>query len=294
MQSGITNRLPRTEEERAMGKLVEKLHQVSQATGTTIGFLGGRAPAQKPRPAALLVALDVAETALAEAALKAGADGLILTNWTPSGGLGGLKSVLAPKEVVWGVELAAAGTDADVLKRAAEAGAAFAILDPSAPARSLFGEIEKFDLVAGVEMPTSELGLVLIRSQGLLPAQVGLLRPEMAQRDVARMTVADYARLRVVVESLRFPVLLALQAAPDEQDVSTLVHLGIAGLVLKGQGVSAQQLGAQVQALRETLEKTPTPKEDREGVSLAGLMPAPPQAAPGRPQREPEREPEHE
>lgn len=281
-----------------MGKLVEKLHQVSQATGTTIGFLGGRAPAQKPRPAALLVAVDVAETALAEAALKAGVDALILTNWTPSTGLGGLKSVLAPKDVVWGVELAAAsgagGASDDTLKRAAEAGANFAILEPSAAARTLFGEIEKFDLVAAVEMPTSELGLLLIRGQSLLPVQVGVLRPEIAPRDVSRMTVADYARLRLVVESLRFPVLLALQAAPDEGDVSTLVHLGIAGLVLRGQGASAQQLGAQVQALRETLEKTPTPKEDRESVSLAGLMPMPPQGAPGQPQREPQREPERE
>lgn len=278
-----------------MGKLVEKMHSVSQATGTTIGFLGGRAPVQKPRPAALLVAVDVAETALAEAALKGGADGLIVSNWTPSGGLGALKTALGSKDVVWGVELAAAGGGADALKQAAEAGAAFAILDPSAAARSLFEEIEKFDIVAAVEMPTSDMGLLLIRGQSLLPAQAGLLRPEMPARDVARMTVADYARLKLVVESLRFPVLLGLQAAPDEQDVSTLVHLGIAGLVLKGQGGSPQQLGAQVQALREALEKTPAPKEDRENVLLAGLMPsvtAP--AAPGHPQREPEREPEHE
>jgi hypothetical protein len=108
------------------------------------------------------------------------------------------------------------------------------------------------------------------------------------------MTVAEYARLRLVIESLRFPMLLTIQAEPEADDVKTLVHLGIAGLVLQGQGTSAQQFGAQVKALRETLEKTPTPKEDRENVLLAGLMPAQPGMAPTQPQREPEHQPDHE
>jgi hypothetical protein len=283
------------EVEIAMGKLVDKLRQVSQATGTSIGFLGGRGPTQKPRPAALVVSVDIADAAVAEAAVKNGADALILADWTPQAALGAMKSLLGTKDLVWGIDLAAApGADAGLLTRAAEAGAGFALLDPNAAARLLFEEIEKFDLVGAIEMPTSELGLLLIRGQSLLPAQVGLLRPEISPRDVARMTVADYVRLRLVIESLRFPMLLTLQAAPEAEDVKTLVHLGIAGLLLKGQGATAQQFGAQVKALRETLEKTPTPKEERESVLLPGLMPTPQQATPSHPQREPEREPDHE
>lgn len=278
-----------------MGKLVDKLHQVSQGAGSTIGFLGGRTPALKPRPAALLVSVDVADAAVAEAALKNGVDGLILANWTPQVGMGAMKSLLETKDLVWGVELAAAsGAAAGLLKRVAEAGAGFALIEPGGSARLLFEEIEKFDLIGAIELPTSELGLLLIRGQSLLPVQVGLLQPEIAPREVARMTVADYTRLHLVIESLRFPMLLTLQAAPEAEDVKTLVHLGIAGVVLKGQGAAAQAFGAQVKALRETLEKTPAPKEDRENVLISGLMPMPQQATPGQPQREPEREPDHE
>lgn len=279
-----------------MGKLVEKLHQISQATGSTIGFLGGRASAQKPRPDAILVRVDVTDTAVAEAALANGADALIVVDWAPATGLGAMKSIVGGKGVVWGADLAAAsGSQSGLLKELTEAGAAFAVLDASASARLLFEDADKpdrkLDLVGGVEMPSSELGLLLVRAQSLLPVQVGLLRPDIGAREVERMSVGEYARLRLVVESLRFPMLLSLQAAPAEADVATLVHLGIAGVVLPGQAADPQQLGAQIKALRETLEKTPTPKEDRENILISGLMPAAQQ--PGAP-AQPEREPEHE
>lgn len=276
-----------------MGKLVDKLRSVGQSGGSGFGFLGGRTPARKSRPEAIFVRLDVAETAVAEAALGGGADGLILSNWTPTTGLGQMKTVLtssSAKEAIWGVDLgAAAGAQKGLLKELADAGAAFAVLDSSASARLLFADVEKLDLVGAVEIPSSELGLLLVRGQSLLPVQAGLLRPEMGAGELARLTVAEYARLRLVVESLRFPMLLALNAAPADEDVATLVQLGIDGLVLPGQAADPHQLGAQVKALREALEKTPTPKAERENVSLAGLIPSAPHETPGEPEREPER-----
>jgi hypothetical protein len=275
-----------------MGKLVDKLHQVSQATASGIGFLGGRAPAQKPRPAALFVVLGAGETAAAEAAAKNGVDGIFLTGWTPGADMGALKSALGATTAIWGVELAGdTALGAGALKRLTEQGASFAIVQSSAAARVLFEEVEKFDLAASIDLPRDDLGLLLIRGQGLLPVQVGVLRTDLGAKDIARLSVAEYARLRLAVESLRFPMLLTLKEAPDEADVTTLVHLGVAGLLLSGQGVGASQLGAQVKALRETLEKTPTPREERANVLLGGLLPTAGQvAAPGQPQREPERE----
>jgi hypothetical protein len=279
-----------------MGKLVDKLHQIGQAAGSGIGFLGGRAPAQKPRPAALFVALGVGETAAAEAAAKNGADGVFLTGWTPGADLGAVKSALGATTAIWGVELAGDMVIApEALKRLAEQGASFAVVQPSSAARVLFEEIEKFDLAATIELPRDDLGLLLIRGQGLLPVQVGMLRADLGAKDIARLSVAGYARLRLEIESLRFPMLLTLKEAPEDADVKTLVHLGIAGLVLSGQGIGASQLGAQVKTLREALEKTPTPREERANVLLGGLLSATGQApAPGQPQREPEREPERE
>lgn len=277
-----------------MGKLVDKLHSVGQAGGSGFGFLGGRTPARKPRPAALLVRLDAADTAVAEAALTGGADGLILANWTPTTGLGQMKALLtgsSAKEAVWGVDPGVvAGVQKAQLQELADAGAGFVVLDSSASARLLFAEIDKLDLVGAVEIPSSELGLLLVRGQSLLPVQAGLLQPEMGVGELARLSVTEFARLRLVVESLRFPMLLALNAAPADEDVPTLVHLGIDGLVLPGQATNPQQLGAQVKALREALEKTPTPKEDRENVLLSGLMPSAPRETPGQPEREPEHE----
>src|SRR5579884_802230 len=243
-----------------MGKLLDKLHAVGQTGGSGIGFLGVRGTARKPRPAAVLVRVETDDTDVAEAALANGADGLILSSWQTGIGLGPMKSVLSAstaKEAVWGADLgAAADAQKKVLQDLADAGAAFAVLDSSASARLLFADVEKLDLVGAVEIPSSELGLLLVRGQSLLPVQVGLLQPEMGVGELSRLSVADYARLRLVVESLRFPMLLSLSAAPAEDDVNTLVHLGIAGLVLPGRGANAQQVGAQVKALRETLEKT--------------------------------------
>jgi hypothetical protein len=241
------------------------------------------------------VRLDTADTIVAEAALANGADGLILSGWTQTTGQGQMKSVLSgsdAKEAVWGADLGtAAGARKEQLQELADAGAAFVMLDSSAAARLLFADVEKLDLVGAVEIPPSELGLLLVRGQSLLPVQAGLLVPAMDAGELARLSVAEYVRLRLVVESLRFPTLLALNAPPAEDDVTTLVHLGIDGVVLPGQAANPQQLGAQVKALRETLEKTPTPKEDRENVLLAGLMPSPRQGeAPGQPEREPEHE----
>jgi hypothetical protein len=279
-----------------MGKLVDKLHEVSQTTGSGIGFLGGRGPTHKPRPAALFVALGAGDAAAAEAATKSGVDGLFITGWSPGADLSAIKPTLDSKGVVWGVELSAdAAAGKDALKSLAEAGASFAVIEPMASARVLFEEVEKFDLVAAMQVPQDDLGLLLVRTQSLLPAQVGLLRADLATRDLARLSIGDYARLRTVVESVRFPMLVTLKEAPESGDVSTLVHLGVAGLVLSGRGASAQQLGADVKALRETLEKTPLPREERDNILLSGFMPTPGQAgAPGQPHREPEREPERE
>jgi hypothetical protein len=86
------------------------------------------------------------------------------------------------------------------------------------------------------------------------------------------MTVAEYTRLKLVVESLRFPVLATLDGAPEMRSVPVLARLGFAGLVLPGAGVGPEALGAQVTALREELERTPITHEGSESALLGGLV----------------------
>ncbi|HEV2460122.1 MAG TPA: hypothetical protein VGS80_17335, partial [Ktedonobacterales bacterium] len=239
-----------------MGKLVDKLRQVGQGSGSGMGFLGPRTPAQAPRPAAVLVSLGAGDVAAAEAAVKNGADGIIVTRWKPGTELGKLHAAVQ-SSAVWGVEAGDARTGSDALKSAQEAGASFALIGQSAPARLLVESLDGFDYVVAVDPPSDDLGLVLLRAENLLPAQVALLQLRLSNADLASMSVGAFARLRLICEGLRFPVLVTLAGAPEAAHIRTLVRIGADGIVLPGEGVTASALGQQVQALREQLEKTP-------------------------------------
>jgi hypothetical protein len=134
----------------------------------------------------------------------------------------------------------------------------------------LLDEVEKLDVVLAVDLPRDDMELLLLRGQSLAPAQLGLLHTELGASDIARMSVADFARMRLVVESLRFPVLISLKEAIAAEDAVTLTRLGFAGVVLSSQG-TAEQIGTQIQSLREALEQVPTPKGEHGDVRLGGF-----------------------
>jgi hypothetical protein len=277
-----------------MGKLVEKLQQVSQGS-SGVGFLGPRKPTQAPRPTALLVSLGAGEGTAAEAAAKNGADAVVVTDWQPSGDLSKVRSALEANGAIWGVEYAPGRSGEGALKQAQDAGASFAIIGQSSSAHALFEELEAFDLVVEVPVPKDDLGLLLLRAENLLPVQTALLRAQLTSAELASMTVADFARLRLACESLRFPTLLVLAGVPEMSHVRTLVRLGVSGLVLPGAGLSADRLGTQVKSLREQLEKTPARDEDRSHVAIGSLMEAGGQSLTTRPQRrEPSPDPDEE
>lgn len=288
MEDGIT-----------MGKLVEKLNSVGQSSGGGMGFFGRTRPAARAaRAAAILISLGATDAAVAESAIKGGADALIITGWKPGADVKAISGAVSGSEAIWGVELAdTAGAEA--LKSAQEAGASFAIVGPSASARLLLDDIEKFDVVVTVDPPKDDLSLLILRGENLLPAQAAVLRTRFTNSDVSSLTIQDFARLRLMFEGLRFPVLATLQEAPEEANVRTYARMGCDGLVLPGAGVDAARLGKQVQALRESLEKIPPRSEDRPGVAIGGLMEASGTSLPEQPSRrgptpEPEPEPEHE
>ena len=285
-----------------MGKLVDKLQQVKQSSGSGIGFFGrSQAAAAKPRAAAVLVSLGAKDVAAAEAAVKAGADALLFTGWTPKSDLRAFSSAAGTGNVLLGVWLAEGETGSyGTLKQVREAGASFAVVGTNASAHMLFEELDHFDRVVTLDAPQDDLALLLLRVQNLVPAQAALLRVGLNANAIARMSVAHYARLKLVVESLRFPVLATLDNAPETQSVPVLARIGFAGLVLPGAGVAADTLGSQVTALREELERTPISHEESESALLGGLVglqgaaPAPQPQPEREPEREPERNPDHE
>ena len=284
-----------------MGKLVEKFQQVRQSSGSGIGFFGrSHTAGPKARAAAIIVSLGANESAAAQAAIKAGADALLVTGWTPKSDLGAFTEATTGKESggallgVWLAEGESGGYG--TLKQAQQAGASFAIVGPDASAHMLFEDLDHFDRVLTLEVPQDDLGLLLVRTKNLAPAQVALLRIGLTATAIAKMTISEYTRLKLVVESLRFPTLVTLDGAPESHSVPVLARLGFDGLVLPGAGVTADTLGAQVTALREELERTPVSHEGSESALLGGLVGIQGTGlAPQRePQREPEREPDHE
>ena len=280
-----------------MGKLIEKLQQVGQSGGGGLGFFGrSRETERKARPAAVLVALGVGDATAAEAAAKQGADAIIVTGWKPQGSsLSDIKHALTGSSAALGVELATGASGDDILKTAKEAGASFAVLPSSAPARILYEEVEQFDRVVTLNLPTDDMSLLLLRTQSLLPGQAALVRLDMPSPALANLTIADYARLRMVAESLRFPLLAVVKDVPDQAATSMLARLGVDGIVLSGAGATATTMGAQVQGVREALEATPIRDKGESSVSVGGLMAtAGTSLTPTRPEPERDPNPEHE
>lgn len=283
-----------------MGKLVDKLNGVGQSSGGGMGFFGRSRPAARaPRALAIAVALAATDRAHAESVVKSGADIIVITGWTPGADVAAVKGSAEGSDAIWGVEVADSVTSGDAIQSARDSGAAFAVFSPKATARELLSDVEKFDVVVTVDPPTDDLGLVLMRSENLLPAQVALLRTNFSNADLATLTVKDFARLRLMFEGIRFPVLATLREAPEEANVRTLARVGCDAVVLSAAGTDAARLAKQVLALRESLEKIPVRPDDRAGVAIGGLMEAGSAAQTEQPSRrgptpEPEPEPEHE
>lgn len=279
-----------------MGKLLDKLRQLSQVTGSGMGFLGARTPARKPRPAAVIVTLSTADIAAAEAVAKAGVDVVIVTDWRPGADLDPFKAALSAGEnsPVWGIELnAPAIASPAALEEAHTAGAAFVVMDQRTPAAALVAvqRLDGLEMVIAVEPPSDDLGLLLLRAENLLPAVAAVLRAQLTPADLDTLDIGGFTRLRLVNESLRFPVLVTVAEAPDEAQTRLLVRIGVHGIVVPGVKTAGAALAEQVRTLRDQLERTPANDDDRPGVAIGGLMEAHtptlgPEPGPGRPQPE--------
>ena len=278
-----------------MGKLVDKLRQVGQASGSRLGFMGrSTTPVRKPRPAAVLVMLKAGDVAGAEAAAKAGVDGVLISGWAPNSDIGGVKSALEAGGTLWGVEFAGnAGADG-ALKSAAEVGASFALVGPKTPAAVLWSEVEQLDLVVSIEPPRDDLSLLLLRAENLLPAQVAIVPLPEDVSSLSKMAIGEFVRLRYLFETLRFPAMVIVKEAPDADTTKALVHLGVDGIIISGTGSKPETLAKQVQALGEILETIPIQQFRHSTVTIGGFTAsAIDSTLPGRP-GQPEPEPDEE
>jgi hypothetical protein len=247
--------MDKVKEDQHMGKLTEILHRAGRSSRGTIGFVGQAANAAKPKAAAIIVTAPSVDEAAA--LVKAGADAVIL----PAGAE--LRDDIS-SEVAWGVDARTAKALTEDESRALhKQGADFVLLGVTAPMRSLSGEIEQFDRALFVPPPEDDPLLIGFRALNVLEADVAVLDLALRAKELAALTVRDFARLRLLSESLRFPVIVTLHDMPALEDVRTVARLGAQGIWL------ADAAAADVTRLREELERVPREKEPVPGI--AGL-----------------------
>jgi hypothetical protein len=238
-----------------MSKLTEILHRAGRASGGAIGFFGHTTNAPKAKAAAIIVAAT--DGAEASALVKAGADAVILPMGTEPG-------EALPGEAAWGSDARGAKAlgEAD-LKALHVKGADFVLLPGTATVRALSADIDQFDRALVVPPPEDDPLLIGFRALNVLEVNVAVLDLALNAKDLASLTIQDFARLRLLSESLRFPVIVTLDEVPAEEDIRTVARLGAQGIWL------ANATPASVTTLREALERVPREKEPVPGI--AGL-----------------------
>src|SRR5260370_30440227 len=207
-----------------MGKLIEKLHTVTQASNSGMGFFGRpRGPERAARPAGVLVSAGSDDKALLTAAAQSGADGVIVTGWRLGApDLSAVASALAPHEAVLGVQIES-DYEAGALKAAQQQGASFAILDHGVAARAVFEELEKFDLVATVVPPSDDRALLLLRAVNTLPVQAALVVAGVTPAGFYELPSAGFARVCLLFGVLGVLFVVDLPGAPATSALPTRV-----------------------------------------------------------------------
>lgn len=240
-----------------MGKLTDILQKAGRSASVSIGFRGASAGGAKLKAAAIVVSVAGGAEAIA-AAVKAGADAIIVENEA-------ITDAAKEAGVAWGIDARdAQKLTADDLKGLHERGADFVLLATTTSMRALGEPIEQMERVLVIPPPSDDPMLLGLRALNLVSVNAAVLDLQLSAQDLAALTVAQFAQLRMQCESLRFPVILTLRDIPTRDDIHTLARLGAAAIWLTNATPAA------ITQLREELERVP---REKEGLpSMGGLM----------------------
>ena len=273
-----------------MSKLLDMFTQVRRAQGGSgMGFVGKSKAATKPRAAALVVEMSEIDRESVEAAIKAGADGLLFTWDGKDKGeneIETLKQALdaattSDEKIVCGLQVTGGWDklERESMERFKDAGVEYVVLPLQAPARLLALEVKDLDLIVTVPMREGEMYPLFIRNLTAFENITAVRLDFWLTDEIGTMTIEDALHYRAVREAVRFPALLNVRGNMNAADAYTLVTLGAQAVVL-----SAGDMGAktqkQIKALRELLEKVRAEEKEKEKntPTLLGRTSAP---APG-------------
>jgi 2-methylisocitrate lyase-like PEP mutase family enzyme len=241
-----------------MSKLLDMFAQARRGQGGSgMGFLGKSKTEAKPRAAAIVVELAAPDAGSAEAAVKAGADGLLFT-WKGNGQRD-LETIKAATEaakasnekIICGLHL---GGDLESLSREnfdqfKEQGISFFILPLQAPARLLALHVKDVDTVVTVPMRADDIETYL------------LLIRHLSAFDTISAVALDFAlraeeilQYRAVRDAVRVPAMIHVEGEITESDAYTLTALGVQALIIPASDAEGQTEET-LASLRDVLEK---------------------------------------
>ncbi|MGH2507112.1 MAG: hypothetical protein ACRDHZ_06830 [Ktedonobacteraceae bacterium] len=259
-----------------MGKLSDLFAQVRRArSGKGIGFVGKNSPTLKAREAALLVEFHGTDVGNAEAAIKAGADGLIFT-WDGQGNenTDTLHSAIeaaqtANEHTLCGLHLTGGGKKLERkdFERFKELGLSFVILPLSAPARLLSMHVKDLETIVSVPLREGELYPIFIRNLSAVEKVAAIHLDFNLSSEISNMSIEDALHYRAVREAIHAPALIHVNDTLNEDDAYALLTLGIQAMVL-AESKDAATTGQQIAAVREILEKV---HHDEKEATMIGL-----------------------
>jgi len=262
-----------------MAKLQDMFTQAHRAQGGGgMGFVGKHRTERKARAAALVVEQEKIVAGSAEAALKAGADG-VLFKWDgkDKDQLDTLKteieSAKAHKEnTATGLHITG-GLDklsSETLKELKDLGVQYVILPFNAPARLLALETKDLEKVIVVPMRKDENYPLYIRNLTAFEHIAAVLLDFDLTDKVGQLTIEEILDYRAVREAVRFPAFIQVNTSLSEEDAYTINTLGIQAVILSAKE-NDDATRDQIKALRELLEKVHQDENDKDGPSLPSL-----------------------
>ena len=259
-----------------MAKLQDMFTQARrEQSGSSMGFLGRNRSASKAHAAALVVDFPHIVTGSAEAALKAGADGLLF-KW---GGKGSVSLETIKQEidsartvndqVVTGLEIVAGWDklDHDKLTEIKDAGIQYIIVPFNAPARLLALETKDIEKVVAIPMRSGDFYPLYIRNLSAFDNISGVVLDFGLDSTLGAMTIEEALNYRAVREAVRFPAFIHVTNNLREHEAYALLTIGIQAVVLTA-SETEETTQTHIKALREVLKKVHQEDKDKDTPSL--------------------------
>jgi hypothetical protein len=253
-----------------MAKLQDLFSQARRAqSGSGIGFLGKSKPESKPHAASLVVEFPTIVAGSAEAAVKAGADGLLFTwNGKDTAQLETIQQEITSaqsihEDLVTGLQLTGgwATLTRETLLQIKEKGVQYIILPLNAPAHLLALESKEVEKVITVPLqsgtqdnltrffvPLAIRSLAALSGIGAIVADFGF------KATPGTLSIEDVAYYHGLREVAHHPAFIRIQGELNEADAHTLKILGIQAVILTASSDAATTT-QQVKNIRELLEQ---------------------------------------